>query len=518
MEEQRSGTDQDHPDVDFVGQSLPVMGVSKNRGFRTKVIACIIGSSVVFSILAVSLLSLSVRQTKQVSSEQRSRQQHLYDTILDWHVTSKETLDDSSSAQYQAWDWLSAESGTIDIDTLRGRYALATLYFSNKASWHQDEHWLSDHPVCLWHGVQCWETSQLPLVRSVNLTSNGLHGTIPPEIALLLDDVQGIDLSFNNIQGNLPDLSSLESLKELHLSDNDISGPIPASFYSLSSLEQLYIEDCKLSGSVAEEIGQLSLLRGLDLHNNYLSGSIPSSIDSMTDLKLLYLDANKLTGRIPTTIGALSQLVDVRLQHNRLEGPIPPQISNLRILQILYLNDNQLTGSIPGEALADLKLLDQLQLYNNNLDGVIPSELSKMVLLNVLYLDQNSLHGSIPENLASMEFLEQLYLYKNNLSGRIPTEFGSMKVLSDLRLQDNRLSGTIPKELVDMKSLEILYLQNNTLEGSVPPLPTSLERAELQDNELTGTVDCRGVAVLTELVSDCNEPTLTCECCTHCFP
>ena len=49
----------------------------------------------------------------------------------------------------------------------------------------------------------------------------------------------------------------------LDLSDNQLSGSIPAQLGNLSSLESLYLSFNQLSGSIPKELGNLSSLESL---------------------------------------------------------------------------------------------------------------------------------------------------------------------------------------------------------------------------------------------------------------
>ena len=151
----------------------------------------------------------------------RDRRNVISSLILDWGITKQDTLEDTNSAQYRAFNWLVREdSASMKAETIRTRYALASLYFSTQnvndssSSWTNDRHWLSSYPVCLWHGIECLdEMSTIGLVKKLNLSSNELHGTLPGEIGLLQLDIRSFDISKNNITGTLP--NELTRMKNL---------------------------------------------------------------------------------------------------------------------------------------------------------------------------------------------------------------------------------------------------------------------------------------------------------------
>jgi hypothetical protein len=86
----------------------------------------------------------------------------------------------------------------------------------------------------------------------------------------------------------------------------------------------------------------------LVLSDNGLSGSIPAGLDNLSGLQVLNLSFNQLTGGIPPELSQLSTLQMLDLGWNELSGPIPPQLGNLVNLQYLLLQSNKLSGSIPS--------------------------------------------------------------------------------------------------------------------------------------------------------------------------
>ena len=134
----------------------------------------------------------------------------------------------------------------------------------------------------------------------------------------------------------------------------------------------------------------------LSLHDNQLTGSIPQEIGNLTSLTHLYLNDNQLSGPIPQEIGNLVSLVHLYLHNNQLSGPIPPEIGNLNGLTGLLLYDNHLSGSIPSE-IGNLTSLEVLYLSDNQLNGEIPWSICNLVDINCLiFLNNNLLCPSYP--------------------------------------------------------------------------------------------------------------------------
>ncbi|KAH7405156.1 hypothetical protein KP509_15G059000 [Ceratopteris richardii] len=87
--------------------------------------------------------------------------------------------------------------------------------------------------------------------------------------------IQYLDLSFNNLSGNIPEEIGLwVSLISLALSHNRLSGKLPASFANLHVLGVMDISFNELEGSLAVLSG-CTLLVALNVSSNLFSGEIP---------------------------------------------------------------------------------------------------------------------------------------------------------------------------------------------------------------------------------------------------
>ncbi|MCO5586663.1 hypothetical protein L7F22_040605 [Adiantum nelumboides] len=87
----------------------------------------------------------------------------------------------------------------------------------------------------------------------------------------------------------------------LLLSKYGTGGEIPGAINSLSNLTEIYLDGNNLQGEIPD-LSSLLNLETLDLSNNKLSGSIPESLASLKNLKVLYLQNNDLSGEIPAAL------------------------------------------------------------------------------------------------------------------------------------------------------------------------------------------------------------------------
>ncbi|XP_052487429.1 MDIS1-interacting receptor like kinase 2-like [Gossypium raimondii] len=139
---------------------------------------------------------------------------------------------------------------------------------------------------CGWFGIHCKGDS----VSRINLTSYGVKGTFHAFPFSSLPNLEELDLSINGLFGTIPrQINQLSNLTYLDLSYNQLSGRIPPQIGQLIHLKTLHLVQNLLNGSIPEEIGQLESLEELSLQNNYLNGSIPSSLGNLANLTYLYM-------------------------------------------------------------------------------------------------------------------------------------------------------------------------------------------------------------------------------------
>ncbi len=327
-------------------------------------------------------------------------------------------------------------------------------------------------------------------VVGVNLSSNSLAGSIPPELGNLAS-LEVLALYSNALTGPIPsELGNLANLEWLSLYINALTGPIPSELGNLANLERLLLDQNALTGPIPVELGNLARLKWLNLADNALTGPIPSELGNLVILESLYLTDNALTGPIPSELGSISKLEWLELDNNALTGPIPVELSNLTKLMFLRLHNNRLTGPIPPE-LGNLSFLKELSVYDNVLTGSIPSTLGNLSDLESLFLHRNGFTGPIPSELGNLSKLDSLELSGNALTGPIPSELGDLVRLRWLGLNDNNLSGNMPSEVGNLTNLNVLYLDGNALTGPIPSELGNLENMQwlhLSRNNLSGYV------------------------------
>ena len=407
------------------------------------------------------------------------------------------------------------------------RDALLQLYDAMGGyGWIHRGNWRTEAPLDTWYGVT---TDEQGRVIGLDLSNNGLTGSIPPEIARLATlALLDLSVSEDSTAGQL-DAGPRRSLRPSRglsldagldgsldagpdpgpardpdapggtgLSGKDapprarqgLTGPIPATLGALSRLSTLNLSGNSLEGPIPPELGRLEALETLDLGLNALTGPIPPELGDLSRLRALRLPENGLTGPIPRELGRLALLEELRLRENSLEGAIPPELGSLSNLRELYLTENDLTGPIPPE-LGSLANLEELWMGRNDLTGPIPPEFGNLRSLEELYLWSNDLTGPVPAGLAGLPNLRDLWLSSNELTGTIPPELGNVSSLEALVLLGNELTGGIPPELGRLSNLWGLSVSDNDLTGPIPPELgnlANLTQLSVSRNRLTGPI------------------------------
>ncbi|XP_042510859.1 receptor-like protein EIX2 [Macadamia integrifolia] len=212
-------------------------------------------------------------------------------------------------------------------------------------------------------------------LRSLDLGRNGFSGNIPTWIGRSLSSLQIIRLRSNFFTGKIPShLCKLSMLHFLDLAHNNLSGFIPQFLGNLSALEGNDTESIATGytehmmvvtkGRELEYSTTLDLVKSIDLSCNNLSGKIPDGITTLVGLGTLNLSMNHLTGKIPEKIGDLQNLETLDLSINQLSGEIPPSISSLTFLSHLNLSHNNLSGKIPSSN--QLQTISDASMYAGN--------------------------------------------------------------------------------------------------------------------------------------------------------
>ena len=114
---------------------------------------------------------------------------------------------------------------------------------------------------------------------------NGFTGALPIEL-LRSPSIRFLRLYDNQFTGAIPTTVGLmSSLEKLELSSNALGGTLPTELFSLPNLSLLTVDRCGMSGTLSEDFVKLNMtMRDLVLSNNGFTGPIPQAFDQLTIL------------------------------------------------------------------------------------------------------------------------------------------------------------------------------------------------------------------------------------------
>ncbi|CAN6890867.1 unnamed protein product [Brassica oleracea var. botrytis] len=351
-------------------------------------------------------------------------------------------------------------------------------------------------------------TSSVSTVSSQQLENVYLSGcgiTVFPELIRSLQYIFIIDLSNNNIKGQVPawlwrvatnvnlsnntisgfkefpkDLFSRRAIKTLYLSNNNFSKEIPRSIF-------LNLANNHLSGKLADIFANECILRSLNVGHNQLVGELPRSLLDCSSLEVLNMEHNRINDTFPFWLESLPNLHILVLRSNEFHGSLqyhPKVASFYPQLRIIDISHNDFTGTLPSdlfmywqamhserdgsqleyigqgpyyhdsivlmnkgiemEYTMILTIFTSIDISGNRLQGIIPGSIGQVKAVIVLNLSSNGFVGNIPSSLANLNQLESLDLSHNKLSGHIPPDLGQWTSLSTIRVSHNKLVGVIP--------------------------------------------------------------------------
>ena len=409
---------------------------------------------------------------------------------------------------------------------------LVTLYNeTNGSGWHNHSQWLIG-PVESWHGIT---------------VANGR--------------VTGIELSHNNLQGNLPkELGELSGLTTLILSGNQLTGTISPDMGNLRFLTTLDLSRNQLTGAIPEELGNMTVIVNFYLHGNQLTGEIPDSFIGLDRVERIQLHENQLSGNIPAGFSSLVNLTKLSLQQNQFYGLPDLSILPLDTLEvshnnftfgdliphigILYFNYNPQNKTTPDRLVAletgqqhtlstnTQGVSNHYQWYKNN-TPLVDEDSAELIIQHFAMADTGTYHclitndnisgiilstGNVTIQSASSATdstaLATLYWATDGtnwtdttwLKGPVHSWNGVTLVnnrVTGIHLNHNNLQGTLPAELGNLTHLKTLNLTNNRLTGNIPSALGALDSLltlQLDQNQLEGDIPLE-LGNLTSLTS-----------------
>lgn len=364
-----------------------------------------------------------------------------------------------------------------------------------------------------------------------------LHGTLPIEL-LNLTKLTNINLSNNGLSGSVPDFGSLPSLTNLNISGNFFQfGELETNFTSNQTISSFAYQSQSFKDNFWNERapigGNATLIANVSGTNNqYIWTKNGSVVNGETNATLVISNVQEsqfaedkykavvtsssipgLTMTTPDIIiledgvnchpadfaalkdlynsaGGTSWFNNSPTSWNIIkENATPP--ANCTFYGIVYLTSEKIAGAeritsfvhdawgingyIPP-SIGNMEHLEVFQIKNTNSVrspkiAAIPSEINDLANLKKLILFDLEIEGAIP-SLSGLVSLEELDLSNNKLEGSIPVSLGSLANVKIINLWNNQLTGTIPSNFTSLSSLQTLSIFENNISGTVPDLST----------------------------------------------
>jgi len=311
---------------------------------------------------------------------------------------------------------------------------------------------------------------------AINAVAADVNGTI--HVGGLFDSLNGVSaVSLATLPAAAPALATSERtwLTALYTATNGAQWISQDNWNGANGTECTWFGVHCVNGHVLElnlfgnnldgtlpSLAPLTTLRSVDLRFNALHGPLPA-LTAPTTLTTFLASGNQLSGAIPS-ISSLVNLVDLELDHNAFTGSLP-SLAGLGHLATLQVGSNQLSGTIPSlQALSELK---QFSVGDNQLTGAIP-DLGELTVWN-LDFSNNQLSGTIPLAPYALYY----YVQHNTLGGNLP-DLASMHNLVVFDASHNQLSGNLP-DLSGANGLQVINVAFNQLGGTLPPPPPNLQ-------------------------------------------
>ncbi|KAI3800680.1 hypothetical protein L1987_28774 [Smallanthus sonchifolius] len=185
----------------------------------------------------------------------------------------------------------------------------------------------------------------LKQAKHFHFNKNKLSGTIPSQI--FNKDMVLIHVLFdgNQFYGGIPDsIGSVETLEVLRLDRNALEGEVPSTLNKLTSLGELHLGYNKLTGALPD-LSRMNALTYVDLSNNSFQESDPPLwFSTLPSLKTLIMEFGSLKGKLPEALFGLSGIQQVSLKNNNLNDTLDMGGNISDDLQLVDLQNNKINN------------------------------------------------------------------------------------------------------------------------------------------------------------------------------
>ncbi|THU64851.1 hypothetical protein C4D60_Mb01t30810 [Musa balbisiana] len=197
--------------------------------------------------------------------------------------------------------------------------------------------------------------------KHFHFNKNQLSGEIPEQLFSSQMTLIHILFDSNQFTGSIPtSLGLVKSLEVLRLDNNNLGGVVPSNINNLTSINELNLANNELTGSLPDLTG-MNNLNYVDLSNNSFSPSeAPGWFTTIESLTALVIESGGLLGQIPEGLFSLPQLQQVLLDNNQFNGTLNMSSIVGSQLQLVSFTNNSITGIVSASSYSNT-----LMLYGN---------------------------------------------------------------------------------------------------------------------------------------------------------
>ncbi|XP_060971489.1 leucine-rich repeat receptor protein kinase HPCA1-like isoform X1 [Cannabis sativa] len=190
---------------------------------------------------------------------------------------------------------------------------------------------------------------QLLKAKHLHFNKNKLSGPIPEKLFSSKVKLLHILFDGNQFTGTIPStIGHVTTLEVLRLDRNDLSGEVPSNLNNLINMNELNLAFNKLNGSFPDLTG-MNKLNYLDLSNNTFDATEPPTwFSSLQELTTMFVENGPLLGRIPTELFNSSLLQQVKLKNNNFNNTLNMGDNISPQLQLVDLENNDIQSVRAG--------------------------------------------------------------------------------------------------------------------------------------------------------------------------
>ncbi|KAG1338207.1 putative leucine-rich repeat receptor-like protein kinase [Cocos nucifera] len=217
--------------------------------------------------------------------------------------------------------------------------------------------------------------------KHFHFNKNQLSGQIPEQLFSSQMTLIHILFDGNKFIGSIPEsLGLVKSLEVLRLDRNSLSGSVPSNINNLTSINELNLANNKLTGPMPDLTG-MNNLNYVDLSNNtFVPSEVPAWFSTIQSLMALVVESGGLSGQIPTKLFSFPQLQQVTLKNNEFNGTLDMGSSISSQLQTVDFQNNSIASVILTSSYKNTLILVDNPVCNSQLSNTIYCRLQQQML------------------------------------------------------------------------------------------------------------------------------------------